>query len=253
MKRATLMSMIALGCLSCSTVEEKEIAPAAKPTVTAPVAEDKCAVVSRNLRISWQERQYWCSPEYKRNPIVTGSKVKTSDKAKPGSKQKQYKSLTPAGNKPVSLKATADAKVERQLAEFLGKVYAGEYDIDGVKLAVKSYDLVADYINELRNDKVWFAANVEVLGINGAKTVEEIVSRQNKDNIKQVKLRGYASITADNKSKKGLDELAVGRALSVRELLAQNGIPKSKIKILYRNQDVNGRYVEVMVNEQASL
>lgn len=246
MKRTAFTFAVVLGCLSCSTVEKKEEAVAKPPVAVTPVVEDRCAIVSRNLRVSWQQRQYWCSPEHKRNDAAVNTKVKNSTKKEWSKKLKQTR------KQPVSQKTSAEKKIEA----FMGKVVAGEFNPDGIKLAVKTYHVATDFMKKIEEEyqrKVWFAANVEVLGVNGAKTVREIITRKDKHKIKQIKLRGYASAIADKRRRKELDKLAVGRALSVRKLLAQNGIPRSKIKILYRDRDVNGRYVEVMVNETASL
>ena len=251
MKRAIVTSVVLLGCLSCSTTTEKKTTVVTDvPIEVTPVVEDRCAIVSRNPRISWQERQYWCNPQHKKNTtVINKSKTKSSSKKEWNKKLKNTRKISEKDK-------NVEANTPKQVEKFLSIIYASEFNSDGIRLAVNSYHLAADYMRKIEEEyqrKVWFAANVEVLGVKGTKTVREIIERQDKSSIRQIKLRGYASAVADKRRRKELDKLAVGRAISVRNLLAKNGIPRSKIKILYRNRDVNGRYVEVMVNETASL
>jgi outer membrane protein OmpA-like peptidoglycan-associated protein len=90
---------------------------------------------------------------------------------------------------------------------------------------------------------VWFAPDVEVLGLQGSQRALSVLEEAKRAS--RVYLRGHASpldvTRADH------DQLAIGRAYSLRKFFESHGIAPERITILHRNPEVQSRHVEVML------
>lgn len=224
-------SLLTFGCVN-STIEPKhsDVIPVEKPKSK----KESCAAIQRNLNMNWEQRKYWCAPE----------EFKTKQKPKQLSHKNQKKLSSSDKQK----SATNIVRILQNLSKddleiILGKLASAYEQViakQTTSSTVKTYASTAR-INEA--ELVWFAPSIEVLGPQGRKKIESLIA----GNAGKILLRGYASEKLDTKCD-DLDQLAVGRALSVRKMLQAHGIDESKIKILYRDKAKSGRFVEVAFN-----
>lgn len=255
-----ITSLIVIGCSSFESnlqTEKKEVVTKQiTKTETVKVQQDKCLKVKRDLSVSWEERKYWCNPG-KKAAAKTG-KVKTTA---PKRSLKKNLSATDSingeqkdiGNVELLIGVVKNLSKE-DLRYVLGKIadayeeYEKHEKHEKKQNKIAAADKTNAKITQISPEEhlIWFAANIEVLGLQGKAKLEKIISTDI-DSSKKILLRGYASSEKDTE-REDLDRLAVGRALSVRKMLEKYGIDESKVKILYRDKSKSGRYVEVILN-----
>ncbi len=257
------LSMVTFGCANypITPISVKE----QKTPATTEIAKAKCQKVQRDLRVSWEERNYWCN-QYG----ISASNIKKKNQhikkdASLKANQSKKNLISKVTDKTVDVVSVLQNLSKKDLEEVLAKLsvaYKNAVTQKAVSNTTVTQTPVFKPVKKTSETKVitqstkpaskisdaeliWFAPNVEVLGPQGREKIESLITGDSDTD--KILLRGYASEKLDAK-RDDLDQLAVARALSVRKLLKQNGIDESKVKILYRNKAENGRFVEVIFN-----
>lgn len=238
-----VISFFALGLMSCSTfntVPEQQ-----RGTIEREVTLKNCNRTQRNLNTPWSQRSYLCgsnkyisqlkeSPKFKPPSMNRGVIDRSYQLARSRKLQEKLKPVIDDSPLVVAESTPKGHPVSFTLEEFESKQ-------SPINRPTKTSDLSVVY-------QVPFAPSREVLGPVGRRTTNSIYSLAKEAN--RVILQGVVSRKSFN-SIDIMDKTSVGRSLSIRKHLRQQGVQRSKFTILHRNNQhfrpnkTDGDYVEV--------
>lgn len=249
-KLSLLIVVSLMGMTSCAyqSTAIRESEPT--PVVLQPNAPDSsndparslsrsCQQVQRDLGRSWLERRYYCVPE------AVSIKIKST-----------YHVLHRSSVSVARMTQSAVYEGWKSAAESVKFHLVGnqvrnvntdvpENDTLHVSRSVSSPTRIvsASHEEETVAVAVWFAPNIEVLGVQGTQRAHAVLDQAQKAS--RIYLRGHASPM--DRARPDHDQLAVGRAWSIKKFFESHGIEAERITILHRNPEVPSRHVEVML------
>jgi len=231
--------------------KDKSISHVFKNKASTVESIKRCKRTQRDLLSNWEHRKYWCTR--------SGRVISLENKSK------EYIAIVKAVNKSNNALDKVNLKLENAIINkaivktksiFIPKVNTPINIISTNNTSspcilkepkTKNVNSIIVNHNEITSNEVWFSDKREYLDVDDKQIETSLFP--NAMHANKIILQGHIE-EGEVYSKNDIDfeKFSVGRSLTVKKLLMEQGIDKSKIKILHYKFKPKGRYVEVNFN-----